>query len=417
MNAEIITIGDEILIGQIIDSNSAFIAKELNNIGVSIVQITSTSDTEQAIINSIKSAETRAEIIIMTGGLGPTKDDITKHTIAKYFDTELVFNQDVYNHVKELLSSRGISMNELNSKQAYLPKNCKVLFNKVGTASGMLFKQNGKTYISMPGVPFEMKYIIKEGVVPYIKNNFVTEEIIHKTILTQGIPESHLAKTIENWENNLPKELKLAYLPQPGIVRLRLSTKGKDRAKLISIIDNEAVKLNKIIPDAIFGYNEEKIEEVIYALLKKQNKTLSTAESCTGGYISSLITSIPGSSAIFKGSVVAYSNEIKTKILNVSDKTIEAYGAVSKGVVEEMSKGLLKLFNTDFVISVSGIAGPDGGTPEKPVGTTWICVATKDKTISEKHLLGEDRERNIRRATLVALNMLRTNFLKKSLTP
>ena len=411
MKAEIITIGDEILIGQIVDSNSAFIAKELNDVGVSVVQITTTSDDADSIVNSIKQAEERAEIIILTGGLGPTKDDITKLTLAKYFNTKLVFNQDVYNHVESLLAGRGITMNDLNSKQAYVPENCEVLFNKVGTAPGMLFKQHNKVYVSMPGVPFEMKYIISEKLIPYIKDNYITEEIVHKTVMTQGIPESHLAEKIELWEDSLPSEIKLAYLPQPGIVRLRLTARGKNRSNLISLIENEIHKLQKIIPEAVYGFDEEKIELAVYKLLKEQNKTMATAESCTGGNISALITNIPGSSAIYKGSVIAYSNEIKHKILNVSEQTLETYGAVSKQTVEEMCKGLLQSFNTDYAISVSGIAGPDGGTDEKPVGTTWICVANKNELIAEKHLFGEDRGRNIRRATLTALNMLRTNFL------
>ena len=413
MKAEIITIGDEILIGQIVDSNSAFIAKELNNVGVSVVQITTTSDDADSIVNSIKQAEKRAEIIILTGGLGPTKDDITKITLAKYFNTKLVHNQEVYNHVKRLLAGRGITMNDLNGKQAYVPANCEILFNKVGTAPGMLFKQNDKIYVSMPGVPFEMKYIITEKFIPFLKENFSTEEIVHKTIMTQGIPESHLAEKIESWENNLPQEIKLAYLPQPGIVRLRLTARGKDRNKLNSLIENEVSKLQKIIPEAVYGFDEEKIELTVYKLLKEQNKTMATAESCTGGNISALITSIPGSSSIYLGSIIAYSNEIKHKLLNVSEQTLETFGAVSKQTVEEMCTGLLSSFNTDYAISVSGIAGPDGGTEEKPVGTTWICVASKDKLIAEKHLFGEDRGRNIRRATLTALNMLRNNFLIK----
>jgi len=411
MKAEIITIGDEILIGQIVDSNSAFIAKELNKVGVSVVQITTTSDDADSIVNSIKQAEHRASIIILTGGLGPTKDDITKLILAKYFNTELVFNKDVYNHVESLLAGRGITMNDLNKKQAYVPKNCEVLFNKVGTAPGMLFKQNNKVYISIPGVPFEMKHIITERFIPFIKETFITEEIVHKTIMTQGIPESHLAKKIELWEDNLPSKIKLAYLPQPGIVRLRLTARGKNRANLISLIEIEIEKLQEIIPEAIYGFNEEKIELAVYKLLKSQNKTMATAESCTGGNISALITSIPGSSAIYKGSVIAYSNEIKHKILHVAEQTLDSYGAVSKQTVEEMCKGLLNTFNTDYAISVSGIAGPNGGTDEKPVGTTWICIANKNKLIAEKYLFGEDRGRNIRRATLTALNLLRTNFL------
>ena len=412
MNAEIITIGDEILIGQIIDSNSAFIAKEMNNIGISVVQITTISDNADKITKAIQEAEKRAEIIILTGGLGPTKDDITKHTIAKYFNSELIFNNDVCNHVEKLLAERGIKMNELNRNQAFLPEKAEVLFNGVGTAAGMLFQENNKIYVSMPGVPFEMKFIIKEKFIPFLKANIETEEIVHKTVMTQGIPESHLAKKIEVWETNLPTNIKLAYLPQPGIVRLRLSAKSKNKNELIATIDNEIEKLHKIIPKAIYGYNEDKIETIICNLLSKSKQTLSTAESCTGGNIAALITSVAGSSNVFKGSIVAYSNPIKNKLLNVQNNTLNTYGAVSKETVKEMCSGLLEIMNTDFAISISGIAGPTGGTEEKPVGTTWICVASKEKLITQKFLFGTDRIRNIRRASLTALNMLRTNFLK-----
>jgi len=410
MKAEIITIGDEILIGQIVDSNSAYIGQELNKTGISVTQITTVSDDKDKILKSIAEAEKRADLIILTGGLGPTKDDITKKTIAEYFNDELVFNQDVYNHVKELLSGRGITMNELNSKQAYVPTTCKVLFNDVGTAPGMLFEKNNKIYFSTPGVPFEMKFLITERLIPYLKEKFTFDSIIHKVVMTQGIPESHLAKLIEDWENNLPKEIKLAYLPQPGLVRLRLSAQG-EKEYLTKLIEKEIDKLNKIIPEAIFGYDEEKIEFSVFNLLKEKGKTMSTAESCTGGNISALITSISGSSEIYKGTVVSYANEIKENVLGVKLETLEKYGAVSQQVVEEMVKGVLKLMQTDYAIAVSGIAGPTGGTEEKPVGTTWIAVGSKDKIISEKYLFGEERSRNIRRASVTALNILR-NFIK-----
>ena len=410
MKAEIITIGDEILIGQIVDSNSAFIGQELNNIGVSVTQITTVSDDSNKIKIAIAEAEKRAELIILTGGLGPTKDDITKKTIAEYFGDKLIFSQDVYNHVEKLLSGRGITMNELNTSQAYIPSICKVQYNNVGTAPGMLFEKNNKIYFSIPGVPFEMKFLIKERLIPYLQENFEFKSIIHKVVMTQGIPESHLAKKIEDWEDNLPEDIKLAYLPQPGLVRLRLSAQG-EKDKLTKLIEKEIEKLNKIIPDAIFGYDEEKIEFSVFNLLKEKGKTMSTAESCTGGTISALITSISGSSEVFKGTVVSYSNEIKENILSVKPETIERYGAVSSQVVEEMAQGVLGLMQTDYAIAVSGIAGPTGGTKEKPVGTTWIAVASKDKIISGKFLFGEERSRNIRRASVTALNILR-NFIK-----
>ena len=410
MKAEIITIGDEILIGQIVDSNSAFIGQELNKAGVNVTQITTVSDDKISILNSIKNAESRADLIILTGGLGPTKDDITKKTIAEYFNDELVFNQDVYNHVKTLLSGRGITMNKLNSNQAYVPSTCTVMHNDVGTAPGMLFEKNDKVYFSIPGVPFEMKFLISKKLIPYIKENFTLNSIIHKVVMTQGIPESHLAEIIEDWETNLPEEIKLAYLPQPGLVRLRLSAQG-DNEYLNSLIDSQIEKLNKIIPEAIFGYDEEKIEDTIVNILKEKSAKMATAESCTGGNISALITSVSGSSEVYNGSVIAYSNQIKENVLGVKLNTLEEHGAVSSQVVEEMVKGVLELMNTDYAIAVSGIAGPNGGTDEKPVGTTWIAVGSKDKIISELHLFGEERSRNIRRASVTALNMLR-NFIK-----
>jgi nicotinamide-nucleotide amidase len=415
MKAEIITIGDEILIGQIIDSNSAFIAEQLSNIGIQTVQITSISDNKQHIINALEEAGQRAGLIILTGGLGPTNDDITKKTITEYFGTKLKFNDKVFNHVKQLLVGRGIEVSEINAQQAQIPENAEILFNNVGTAPGMLFKQNNKIYVSMPGVPFEMKFIVEKRLIPYLQKNISTDEIVKKTVMTQGIPESHLATKIKHWEDNLPEYIKLAYLPQPGIVRLRLSAKGKDKNKLTTEINNEIEKLKQIIPEAIFGYNDISIEQVINNLLKQTSKNLATAESCTGGTIAAMITSIAGSSQIFKGSIVAYSNEAKHKILGVKTSTLETYGAVSKQVVEEMADGVFNLFNTDYAITVSGIAGPTGGTPEKPIGTTWICVAHKNgEKITRKYLFGEHRGRNIRRSALTALNTLRNIILTHS---
>ncbi len=407
MKAEIITIGDEILIGQIIDSNSAFIAQKLNEIGIQVAQISSISDNANHIISALKEAESRADLIIITGGLGPTNDDITKKTLVEYFKTDYIFNEEVFTHVKQLLVGRGIEVSDINKMQAKLPANAEVLFNDVGTAPGMLFKQNGKIYVSMPGVPFEMKFLVKNRLIPYLKEHFNTDEIIHKTVMTQGIPESHLATKIKQWEENLPKEIKLAYLPQPGIVRLRLSAKGKNKEHLTKLIDNEINKLHKIIPEAIFGYDEISIEEVVNKLLLEKQVKLATAESCTGGTIASMITSIPGSSNIFEGSVVSYSNKVKHDILGVKTKTLEKYGAVSKQTVEEMVDGIFNLFDVNYAISVSGIAGPSGGTDEKPVGTVWICVASKNKKITQKYLFGEHRGRNIRRSSLTALNTLR----------
>ncbi len=412
MKAEIITIGDEILIGQIIDSNSAWIAQQLKELGIKIYQITSISDSPEHITKAISDAETHADIIIITGGLGPTKDDLTKETLAKYFNTKLVFNKTVFEKNKELLGKRKIKMNELNTKQAELPENCIILNNTNGTAQGMLFEKNKKTIVSLPGVPFEMKKIITEEFIPFIQKKYKTTSLYHKTVMTQGVPESELSLKIEDWENNLPKDIKLAYLPKPGIVRLRLTGTAEKKKNIAKKIDEEIKKLQKIIPDNIFGYNDISLEEVIKNIFTEKNKTLATAESCTGGNVAKLLTSISGSSKYFKGSVVAYSNEIKSKILDVNKNTLNKYGAVSKQVVTEMAENIIKKFNTDYSIAISGIAGPTGGTTEKPVGTTWIAIADKISVDTYKFSFGEHRGRNITRATLTSLNLLRLKIIK-----
>ena len=411
MKAEIITIGDEILIGQIIDSNSAWIAQQLKELGIKIYQITSISDSPNHIKQALTTAEEHADIIIITGGLGPTKDDLTKETLAEYFNTKLVFRNEVFEKNKALLGKRNIKMNELNTKQAELPENCIILNNTNGTAQGMLFEKNNKTIISLPGVPFEMKKIITEEFIPFIQKKYKTTSLYHKTVMTQGVPESELSMKIEEWENNLPKNIKLAYLPKPGIVRLRLTGTSNNKENIAKQIDIEIEKLKKIIPDSIFGYNDINLEEVIKNIFTEKNKTLATAESCTGGNIAQLLTSISGSSMYFKGGIVAYSNEIKNKILNVNKSSLDNYGAVSKQVVEEMAVGVIQKFDTDYSIAVSGIAGPTGGTPEKPVGTTWIAIANKTSVDSYEFRFGEHRGRNVTRATLTTLNLLRLKII------
>jgi len=411
MIAEIITIGDELLIGQVIDTNSAWIGENLNRIGIKVHQITSISDDREHILKTLKEAETRADIILITGGLGPTKDDITKTTLCEYFDTTLVFNQDAYKNIETIFLQRGYTVTELNRRQAEVPANCTPITNLNGTAPGMWFERNSKIFVSMPGVPFEMKKMMTDQILPKLSEKLSLGFIIHKTILTQGVGESFLAKTIEDWEDALPKNIKLAYLPQPGMVRLRLTAVGQDRSELEQIIEDQVQKLKEIIADFIFGFDDETMESVIGKLLKEHKNTVSTAESCTGGYIAHLITSVPGSSEYFMGSVVAYSNKIKQDELGVKSESLVSHGAVSETVVREMAEGIRKKFKTGFSIATSGIAGPDGGTDEKPVGTTWIAVATPEKTISQKFLFGEHRGRNIRKAALAGLNMLRTELL------
>jgi nicotinamide-nucleotide amidase len=412
-NAEIITIGDEILIGQIIDTNSAWIAQQLNAIGINVYQISSVSDNKSHIVNSLDLASSRADLIIVTGGLGPTRDDITKQTITGYFNSKLVRSEKVLAHIHRLLEPRGVIINEMNICQADLPDNCQVLHNACGTAPGMWFERNGKVYVFMPGVPFEMKSIVSEELLPRLKKYFKTSSIVHRTLMLQGIAESMLAQMIEPWEIQLPSSIKLAYLPSPGLIRLRLTAKGDDKEVLTHLINQEVEKLLPAIQAWHYADNDEPLEVTIGNLLKNNKLTLASAESCTGGKIASLITSVPGSSEYYKGTVVAYANEIKVSALKVSSKVIEKNGAVSQPVVEEMAQNIIKLFGVDFAVATSGIAGPDGGTPEKPVGTVWIAVASKENVISHLFSLGDtNRERNIQRSSISALNELRKLILQ-----
>jgi nicotinamide-nucleotide amidase len=407
MKAEIITIGDELLIGQVVDTNSAWLGEQLNLAGINVQQITSISDNRDHILTTLEEASARVDVILITGGLGPTKDDITKNVLCEFFDTHLVFNQEAFENVQRLFRLRGIAVTELNRRQAEVPAACTPLPNPEGTAPGMWFEKEGKFFISMPGVPFEMKTMFTNQVMPRLAKKTSASFIVHKTILTQGVGESFLAKTIEDWEDNLPENIKLAYLPQPGIVRLRLTALGNNKPDLDRQLEEHEQALHRLIPELVFGYGNETMEEVVGRMLKLSGTTLATAESCTGGYIAHLITGIPGSSAYFKGSVVAYSNEIKMRLLGVSEADLEKYGAVSGQVVGQMADGVRKQLRTDYALAVSGIAGPDGGTDEKPVGTTWLALATPEKIIARKYLFGEHRGRNIRKAALEALNMLR----------
>ena len=415
MKAEIISIGDEILIGQITNTNAAWLGEQMNLIGFSVVQMTTIPDDREHILKMLKASSERADLILITGGLGPTKDDITKESLCEYFDVPLKLNDNALADVQELFRKRGWELNELNKKQAELPENAIPLKNKNGTAPGMWFEQNGRIYVSMPGVPFEMKPMITGEVIPRLKEKLDTDTLYHKTVLTQGMGESWLSEKISDWEDNLPENIKLAYLPQPGIVRLRLSAVGDDKEKLEKQVDREIEKLKKLIPGLIFGYNDDKLEEIVGQLLRKKNASLSTAESCSGGYIAHLITSIPGSSDYYKGSVISYSNEVKEKELGVSAEDLKNQGAVSEEVVRQMSAGVQNKLHTDYAISTSGIAGPEGGTDEKPVGTIWIALATPDKVMAKKFQFGDHRGRNIRKTALEALNMLRKELLAEGM--
>ena len=411
MLAEIITIGDELLIGQVIDTNSAWMAEQLNMAGIRVHQITSISDNQEHILKTLKEASERVQLILITGGLGPTKDDITKQTLCKYFDTSLVFSEEAYKNVENLFYHRGVAVTEINRLQAMVPSNCRVLANQNGTAPGMWFEKDGCIYVSMPGVPFEMKAIMEQEIIPQLLNR-LKQVIIHRTILTEGVGESHLASIIEHWEDSLPSFIKLAYLPQPGMVRLRLTAYGTDRDQLQAAINKAEKELYPYAGKYIFGFDNDTLESVVGQLLAGKGMTLSTAESCTGGNIAHLITSIAGSSDYFKGSVVAYSNEIKEKLLGVPHQTIIDHGAVSEETVIAMAEGIRARFSTDYAIAVSGIAGPGGGTDEKPVGTTWIAIATPTETIARKFLLGDHRGRNIQKASKAALNMLRGKLIE-----
>jgi nicotinamide-nucleotide amidase len=418
LEVEIITIGDEILIGQIVDTNSAFIGQQLNLNGLSVKQISSVSDNREHIIKALDQAKERADIIIITGGLGPTKDDITKKTLCEYFKTTMRFDEEAYEDVANIFAQYGKEVTPINRLQAEVPAICEVIRNKNGTAPGMWFNVEGKIYVSMPGVPYEMKAILTNQVIPKLKSLFNLPSILHKTILTQGIGESVLSEMISDWEDSLVSEnIKLAYLPAPGMVRLRLSTKGENENLLKERVDKKIEELKILISEYIYGYEifgqeQETLEMMVGKMLKEKNKTLSTAESCTGGYISHLITKVPGSSNYYIGSVISYAYEIKEKELNVPHEIIMKHGAVSQPVVEQMAKAIREKYKTDYSISASGIAGPDGGTADKPVGTVWIAVATPDKVISEKFLFGGNRDRNIQKTANAALNMLKKELEK-----
>jgi nicotinamide-nucleotide amidase len=406
MLAEIITIGDEILIGQIVDTNSAWMAKQLNLIGIRVKQITSVSDDETHIMDALKLAEARAEIVLITGGLGPTKDDITKLTLAKYFNMGFRRDEETLKHVMAIFERLKRPMIETNMRQADVPDGCKVIQNKNGTAPCMWFDRNGKIFVSLPGVPHEMMYLMDEEILPRLKNAYQLPAIVHKTILTSGIGESFLAQQIAGIEEGLPSHIKLAYLPRLGQVRLRLSGTGIDEQELRAEVEVYAQKIVAEVKAFVVVEDDIPLEKAILDIMQSKNLSLSTAESCTGGYIAHLITQHPGCSAVYAGGAVAYSYELKESILGVQEHTLSTYGAVSEEAVVEMAAGAVKHFNTDYAVAVSGIAGPDGGTTDKPVGTVWIAVANRNDVQAKVFNFGNKRVQNIERSAIAALTMI-----------
>jgi len=408
VKVEIITIGDEILIGQIVDTNSAWMATELNKSGFEIAQITSVHDKANHIVESLNLALNRVDIILFTGGIGPTNDDITKQTLTNYFDTKLVFDESIIRNIEQLFSTRpNFVINELTRAQAMVHEKCTVIPNLVGTAPITWFEKDGKVIVSMPGVPYEMKQAMNLEIIPRLQKYFQTPALHHKTVQVYGYGESALALEIADWENELPENVSLAYLPNYGIVKLRLSGTSNDILALEFIINQQIGKLSQILGSSIVAYEDIPIAELVGNLLITKGLMVATAESCTGGNIAHQFTMIPGSSAFYKGSVVAYSNEIKTNVLQISAEDVEKYGAVSQIVVIQMAENVRKLLKTDVAIATSGIAGPTGGTADKPIGTVWIAICSEEKTVSREFHFGSLREQNIERATQAALLMLK----------
>lgn len=412
MQAELIAIGDELLIGQTVDTNSAFIAAQLNAIGISVKQKRVIADEADAICTALDQVLPDTKLVFMTGGLGPTKDDITKKTLAEYFGGELEFHDEVFDTIKELFASYGRTPSETNRSQAYLPSSCTVIPNAIGTASGMRFERNGTYFFSMPGVPYETRHLMTERIIPWIRENIQTGTVVHRTLLTQGVPESVLAERLQGWEEKLPSAVKLAYLPSPGVVRLRLTSYEGEIEDAQKLVNAEAEKVKEVLGEVVFGEDLQSLEEVVGDLLRDKKLSLSTAESCTGGFISHKITSVSGSSDYFRGSVISYTNKAKSDFLDVEPGLIVKHGVVSREVAEAMAAGATKNFESDFAVSTTGIAGPTGGTDKQPVGTVWIAVAGPQGVVSKEFRFGRDRERNIRRMALMALDMLRKELQK-----
>lgn len=407
MNVEIIVIGDELLIGQVTDTNSGWIARELNHIGWEVTEITTVRDRSREITDALNSSFGRVDVVLMTGGLGPTKDDITKQTLCDYFGGKLVFDESVFANVEAIFRRRKLTMNDSTRNQAYVPNVCTVIQNSVGTAPVMWFERNGKVLVSMPGVPTEMKTVMKEAVISRLREYFQDHSsILHRTCLVKDFTESRLSETLSDFEAQLPACIKLAYLPTPGVIRLRLTARGDEESYLQKIIDDEFFKLRTILGSHLFCGSDTTLAGALGSILTERGETLATAESCTGGNIAHEITRVAGSSVYFKGSVVAYSNEVKARVLNVSSETLSGFGAVSRETVLQMISGVQRLLSSDCAIATSGIAGPGGGSVEKPVGTVWIAVRYGERSEAECFCFEGDREQVIARATQSALLML-----------
>lgn len=409
ITAELLTIGDELLYGQIVDTNSQWMGAELSNIGIKVIRKTTVGDVEEAIMTAFKEAENRADVILITGGLGPTNDDLTKPCLARYFGCEMKIHEEALAEVTEFFTSRGRTLTELNRLQASLPVCCEKITNRLGTAPGMWFQRNGKVFVSMPGVPHEMKVMMTEIILPKLTKTFQTPNIHHTVIRTVGIGESFLAEKIAAWEKSLPAHVRLAYLPGYGEVKLRLTATGTDPEMLRSEALMLTGKVKSLIGEYIYGVGSDPLEVAVGRLLREKRLTLAIAESCTGGYLSHLITSVPGSSEYFYGSIVAYSNEVKINDLGVNKETLALHGAVSEAAIREMAQQVRAKFQTDIGVATSGVAGPGGGTPEKPVGTVWIGCADARQTVVRKLQLSKDRLINIKLSSTFALNLLRTS--------
>ncbi|RUA33980.1 MAG: competence/damage-inducible protein A [Bacteroidetes bacterium] len=411
--AELISIGDEILYGQTLDTNSHFISAELDKLGIRVKRKVTVADNREAMMRAFKEAESNADIILITGGLGPTKDDLTKPLLAEYFNSGMKLHEDILEDLRKRFAKRGRELNELNKGQAELPEKCKPIENKYGTAPGMWFEHEGKVFISMPGVPKEMKYMMEDTIIPKFKELYKTPVLIHKMVKTVGIPESILAERLEDWENNLPQEIKLAYLPGLNQVKLRLTASGENEKHLQSLINQEVDKLYEIVGKYIYGTDETNLPAKIGGLLKEKGLTIAVAESCTGGYIAHLFTSNAGSSEYYRGGINPYHNDLKINILGVKKETIEQHGAVSEETVIEMAERVRELFGADIGISTSGIAGPGGATKEKPVGTTWIALADGENTQTKLYHFQFDRESNIEITSNSLLNLVRQTLISK----
>lgn len=416
MKSTIVTIGDEILIGQILDTNSRYISQKLNEAGITVCERTSIGDDAEEIERTLERALDRSDIVIITGGLGPTKDDITKHTLARWFGSRLVFDGRVAEHVETLLARRGIAFNELNRGQAMVPECCTVLFNAHGTAPGMWFERDGRVVVSLPGVPFEMEHLMTDQVMPRLKARFALRQIVHRTLITSGLAESMLAEKIAPWEEALPDYLRLAYLPSPGVVRLRLSAYEVEGESVSQEIERRFAELQRLIPRHVIGFERATMQELVHRLLSRHGRTLATAESCTGGAIASRFTALPGASAYFLCGVVSYSNRAKSDLLGVPAETIGRQGAVSEEVARLMAEGARRAAGADYAVATTGIAGPSGGSEQKPVGTVWMAVAGPRRTVALLRQCGTDRGQIIDRASAFAIALLRDE-LERDLLP